>query len=480
MSPMNIPAGRGYWDGAFHSVPDVPTFVVCDPASGAELARLPTMGAVQAQLAVDSAARRLAEPPDLETRARWLEAIAEALIGAREALAATITAENGKPLAEARGEVDYAAAFYRDAALRVPAMAPTRLPTRPRGLSWEVHHRPAGVAALITPWNFPLAMLAKKLAGALAAGCPAVVKPAEKTPLTCIAFFELLHELGLPAGQVNLVYGDAPAIGRVFCEHPSVRVLSFTGSTAVGRTLAAWCAPGLKRLSLELGGNAPLLVFEDADLVRAADALMANKFRCAGQTCVCTNRVLVADGVAEEFTALVAERVAALSVGPGGSDDPVDVGPLIDLASRDKVLAHVRDALQRGARIVVGTADAPSGAGAFATPTVLADVAPDARCLQEEVFGPLVPIVRFTDEAEAVRMANDTEYGLAAYVFSGDPARLARVAAALHFGHVGLDTTAGPTPEAPFGGMQQSGHGREGGLEGVMEFVELQTCPARV
>jgi len=466
------------WAGAFQPRPALRTFTVRDPASGAALAELPELGAAEAQLAVDSAAAALAQPPTLGERRRWLLEIAAELRAERDALAAIITAENGKPLAEAQGEVDYAAGFFEEAARHVESLAPTELPSRPRGLRWRIHHRPAGVAALITPWNFPLAMLAKKLAGALAAGCPSVAKPAELTPLSCIALFSLLHRLRLPPGTVNLVFGRAAEIGRVLCERPEVRVVSFTGSTAVGKLLAAQCAPGVKRLALELGGNAPFLVFEDADLELAARELLANKFRCAGQTCVCANRVLVAEPVAEAFAERVRVAVAALVVGPG-CDPETDVGPLIDRRGFDKVQRLVTDALAGGARALVG-GPAPEpigGAGCFFPPTVIVGVTPSMRCAREETFGPVVPIGTFRDEAEAVRASNDTEYGLAAYVFTRDAERAERVAARLRFGHVGLNTATGPTPEAPFGGMGQSGLGREGGLDGVLEFVELQTCP---
>lgn len=465
----------GYWAGAFQPVGAGPTFDVRDPASGDLLARLPELGAAEAEAAVDAAAERLASPPSFGEREAWLTAIAAALRGHAAQLAAIITAENGKPLAEARGEVEYAAGFFTDAARRVDSLAPHELTERPKGHRWTVHHRPAGVAALITPWNFPLAMLAKKLAGALGAGCPSVIKPAELTPLTCIAFVSLLDGLGLPPGMVNLVFGRAPEIGRVLCERPEVRVVSFTGSTAVGRILAAQCAPGIKRLALELGGNAPFVVFADADLERAADALLANKFRCSGQTCVCSNRILVEQGVAKEFSKAVAQRVAALVVGPG-ADPTSQVGPLIERRGYDKVAELVADAVERGAQVAVGGVP-DGGEGRFFPPTVLTGITPAMRLTREEVFGPVVPIATFTDEADAVRLANDTEYGLAAYLFTADRERAERVAARLHFGHVGLDTATGPTPEAPFGGMGQSGIGREGGLEGLLEFVELQTCP---
>jgi succinate-semialdehyde dehydrogenase / glutarate-semialdehyde dehydrogenase len=393
-------------------------------------------------------------------------------------LAQIITAENGKPIAEARGEVDYSAAFYAESARRMSCLEPRVLEQQPKGHQWTVYARPAGVAGLIVPWNFPLAMLAKKAAAALAAGCPIVVKPAEKTPLSSIALFHIFHELGMPAGMVNLVFGDAPAIGKVLCEHPAVRVISFTGSTAVGKLLAAQAAPYVKRMALELGGNAPFIVFDDADLEHAANELITNKFRCSGQTCVCSNRVYVQAGVAADFAKLVAARVGALEVGPGVNPGS-QVGPLIDAAGFGKVRELVEDALARGATAITGgAAPVPAdGTGLFYPPTVLDGVTGQARCLKEELFGPVVPLVRFATEQELVQAANDTEYGLAAYVFTKDMDRAGRVIAQLRFGHVGLNSGTGPSPEAPFGGMKQSGLGREGGDEGILEYVELQTVP---
>jgi succinate-semialdehyde dehydrogenase/glutarate-semialdehyde dehydrogenase len=475
-APLTSPllgALDGYWDGRFQPRPSAPRIDVHDPATGDVIARVPTHGADEARLAVDSAARALASPLDRAARGRVLAAIEASLLEHRDALATILTTENGKPLAEARGEIEYAAGFFRDAATHLDALAPVTLAARPRGLTWQVHHRPAGVAALITPWNFPIGMLAKKLAGAIAAGCPSVVKPSELTPLSCIAWFTLLDGLGLPPGFVNLVFGDAPAIGAVFCSHPAVRVVSFTGSTAVGRLLAAQAAPNFKRLSLELGGNAPFLVFDDADVDLAVDALLANKFRCGGQTCVCANRVYVGSGVADRFVDAVTARVRALVVGHG-LDEGVAVGPLIDEKGVAKVTDHVRDAVARGARVVTG--GVPAG-GAFFPPTVLTGVTSEMRCANEETFGPVVAITAFDDEEAMVEAADATPYGLAAYVFTRDATKAERVVARLRFGHVGVNTGSGPTPEAPFGGFRTSGVGREGGLEGVLEFIELQTVP---
>ncbi|MBM3880554.1 MAG: aldehyde dehydrogenase family protein [Verrucomicrobia bacterium] len=448
---------------------------VRNPATGELLARLPALGEAEATAAVVAADRALAMPPTLEQRRDWLAALEGRLLAAKDELARIITLENGKPLREAVGEVEYAAGFFGFSARQVLQLEPERLAEPIRGCAWTVRRRPAGVVGLITPWNFPLAMLAKKVAAALAAGCTLVVKPSELTPLAAVALVHLCAELPLPPGRISLLVGPPEPTGTVLCRHPAVRRLSFTGSTAVGRLLLAQAAPHIKRVALELGGNAPFLVFADADLEGAATALLANKFRAGGQTCVCANRVLVEHSVFERFVRLVADRVRRLRVG-NGLDPATDIGPLIHRAAFDKVAALVADALARGARRMVGY-DPPRPAtrwGAFYPPTVLADVVPEMRLWQEEIFGPVVALGRFEDEAEATAMANGTVHGLAAYLFTQDQDRAQRMMARLEFGHVGLNTGSGPTPEVPFGGMKQSGFGREGGLEGLLEYCETQ------
>ncbi len=469
----------GYINGAWVDADSGRRIAVTNPATGDVLQEVPDMGAAETERAISAARATLASPASLDQRREWLEAIAEALTGHRDEIGRILTQEHGKPLAEGKGEVDYAAGFFSYCAKHVHELAPRQLEERPRNCSWTVHYRPAGVVGLITPWNFPAGMIAKKLSAALAADCPSVIKPSSKTPLTMIALFSLLHDVvKLPPGKVNLVIGGAGPIGDTLCEHPDVRVVSFTGSTEVGRELIRKCAPQVKKLTLELGGNAPFIVFDDADLDAAADNLMANKFRGGGQTCVCANRVMVQRGVAAAFAEKLRERVSRLQVGDGLKEG-VDVGPLIDRNGFEKVRRHVADALDKGAELVVGELPEPAERdwGGFFPPTVLRGATPEMACWREETFGPLVPLVEFDSEEEAIERANETEFGLASYLFTGDEQRAERVIARLEFAHVGHNTGTGPAPEAPFGGMKQSGYGREGGLEGLFEFIEPQTVP---
>lgn len=467
----------GYIGGKWVAADSGETLSVSNPADGTHLAAVPKMGRAETLRAIEAADATLGERADLDQRAHWLQQIAQALHAQREEIGRILTMEHGKPWKEAQAEVDYSAGFFRFCAHNVDRLAPRTLEERPRNCRWSVHYRPAGVVGLITPWNFPIGMVAKKLSAALAADCTCLIKPSAKTPLTMIALFNLLErELDLPAGKVNLVMGPARAITDALFEHPAVRLISFTGSTEIGRELIRKSADGIKRLTLELGGNAPYIVFEDADLEQAADNLIANKFRGGGQTCVCANRIFVHHKVAESFAEKVVQRVQQMRVG-NGLEEGTELGPLIDENAVAKVRRHVEDALSKGARRLAG-GDTSALSGTYYPPTVLIDVPRDALCNREETFGPLVPIATFQDEAEIVRIANDTEYGLAAYVFSGDLERARRVAGRLRFGHVGLNTGTGPTPEAPFGGMKQSGYGREGGIEGLHEFTEAQTLPS--
>jgi succinate-semialdehyde dehydrogenase/glutarate-semialdehyde dehydrogenase len=387
-------------------------------------------------------------------------------------LAALMTAEQGKSLAEARGEVAYAARFIEWFAQEAARIEGEILTSPAADKRLMVIKEPVGVCALITPWNFPAAMITRKCAPALAAGCTVVIKPAEQTPLTALALGELAQRAGIPAGVINIVTGDPVLIGAELTRNPIVRKLSFTGSTEVGRLLMAQCAPTVKKLSLELGGNAPFIVFEDADIEAAVDGAMLAKFRNAGQTCVCANRIYVHQSVHDTFIARFASRVASLKVGHGTAPGVV-VGPLIDEAAVDKVEQHINDALLRGARIVVGGKPHTLG-GNFYEPTVLADVQPDMRCAREETFGPVAPVLRFSSEEEVIQLANDTEYGLAAYFYSRDIARCFRVSEALEYGMVGVNAGILSHEIAPFGGIKQSGIGREGSRHGIEEYLEMK------
>jgi len=389
-----------------------------------------------------------------------------------EDLAALITAEGGKPLAEARGEVAYGASFVEWFAEEGKRAYGETVPSPAADKRLLVIKQPVGVCAAITPWNFPLAMITRKVAPALAAGCTVVVKPAGQTPLTALALARLAEAAGFPAGVFNLVTGDPAAIGGALTASPVVRKLSFTGSTEVGRLLMAQSAPTLKKLSLELGGNAPFIVFDDADLDQAVAGALAAKYRNSGQTCVCANRFLVQAGIHDAFAARLAEQVAALVVGDG-SEPGTQQGPLIDANALAKVEAHVADALEKGARLLTGGHPHPRG-GNFFEPTVLAGVTPAMRVAREETFGPVAPLFRFETEAEAIQMANATEYGLAAYFYSRDVARCFRVGEALEYGMVGINTGLISNEVAPFGGIKQSGLGREGSRHGLDEYLELK------
>ncbi|WP_298452180.1 NAD-dependent succinate-semialdehyde dehydrogenase [uncultured Marinobacter sp.] len=470
----------GYIGGRWTDNEQGNTFDVYNPATGKVIAQVASMPESEVKAAIEAgkSALQLTRPYTIETRRKWLEEIRDALRANKEEVGRILCLEHGKPLNEAQGEVDYAAGFFDYCAKNIQALDAHELPGKPRDCTWTVHYRPVGVTALITPWNFPIGMIAKKLSAALAAGCPSVIKPASETPLTMIALFDLIDKhVNLPDGMVNLVMGKASVIGKVLCESPDVPMLSFTGSTEVGRKLVVDTADQIKKLALELGGNAPFIVFDDADLDAAADNLIANKFRGSGQTCVCANRIFVHEKVMDAFGAKLAARVNKMTVGDGIGGD-VDLGPLINKAGFDKVKRHLEDALNKGASLVAGKQPGDLGEGHLFFPaTVISGVTPDMCCSREETFGPLVPMASFRTEEEVIEAGNDTEFGLASYVFTADAERAQRVAAGLRFGHVGWNTGTGPTPEAPFGGMKASGTGREGGLEGLFEFVEAQTVP---
>ncbi|HRH13233.1 MAG TPA: NAD-dependent succinate-semialdehyde dehydrogenase [Azonexus sp.] len=447
---------------------------VRDPASGSLLAEVPNCGAAETQRAIAAAAAALPgwSTQTAKQRSQVLQRWFALINHNAEDLAQLITAEGGKPLAEARGEVGYGASFVEWFAEEGKRAYGETIPATAADKRLVVIKQAIGVCAAITPWNFPLAMITRKVAPALAAGCTVVVKPAEQTPLTALALAALADEAGFPAGVFNVLTGDPVAIGGALTASPVVRKLSFTGSTEVGRRLMAQCAPTIKKLSLELGGNAPFIVFDDADVDAAVNGALIAKYRNTGQTCVCANRILVQSGVYEEFARKLAARAGELKVG-AGAEEGVAQGPLIDDLALAKVEAHVADALAKGARVLCGGTRHARG-GNFYQPTVLADVTPEMKVAREETFGPVAPLFRFDSEAEAIAMANDTEFGLAAYFYSRDVARCWRVGEALEYGMVGVNTGLISNEVAPFGGIKQSGIGREGSKYGIEDYLEIK------
>ncbi|MBK3400511.1 MULTISPECIES: NAD-dependent succinate-semialdehyde dehydrogenase [Methylobacterium] len=447
---------------------------VADPATGETLGTVPDCGADETRAAIAAAEaafpawRRTAPAERAAILERWNALILENA----EDLAAIMTAEQGKPLAEARGEVAYGASFvkwFAEEARRITGDVFTA-PVGDRRVL--VLKEPVGVCAAITPWNFPIAMITRKVAPAFAAGCPIVVKPADLTPFSALALAVLAERAGVPKGVFSVVTGQAAPIGAEMTGSETVRKLSFTGSTGVGRLLMAQSAPTIKRLSLELGGNAPFIVFDDADLDLAIAGVMASKFRNAGQTCVCANRILVQDGIHDRFVARLAEAAAGLRIG-NGFEAGVAIGPLINDAASAKVMAHLDDALSRGARLVAGDPDAVHGR--FVPPLVLTGADTGMRLAVEETFGPLAPLMRFSREEDAIAIANATPFGLASYFFTSDIRRAWRVGEALEFGMVGLNTGTVSMEAAPFGGIKQSGLGREGSAYGIDEYLELKS-----
>ena len=460
----------GKWTGA----DDLATFDVLDPASGAVLGSVPRCGAGETRRAIDAA--NTAWPAwralTARRRAQLLQAWCKLIIDNVDDLAQIVTAEGGKPLAEAKGEVLYGASFVEWFAEEGKRTYGESIPSPAASNRLLVVKQPIGVCAAITPWNFPLAMITRKVAPALAAGCPVVVKPAEATPLTALALAVLAEQAGFPAGVFNVVTGNPQEIGGELTANPIVRKLSFTGSTGVGRLLMAQCAPTVKKVSLELGGNAPFIVFNDANIDAAVDQAITAKYRNTGQTCVCANRFLVQSGVYDEFASKFAARVAQMQVGPGTTPGVVQ-GPLINAAGLAKVEAHVADAVGKGARVLCGGRRHALG-GNFYEPTVLADITTAMLVAKEETFGPVAPLFRFETEAEAIAMANDTEFGLAAYFFTRDVARCWRVGEALEYGMVGINTGLISNEVAPFGGIKQSGIGREGSKYGIEDYLEVK------
>ncbi|WP_291142463.1 NAD-dependent succinate-semialdehyde dehydrogenase [Dokdonella sp.] len=454
---------------------DARTCVVGNPATGAQLGSVPDFGAVETEAAIVAAHAALPawSARTAKERAQLLRRMHELMLQHQEDLARILTAEQGKPLAEARGEIAYSASFLEWFGEEAKRMYGDIIPGHARDKRIMVLRQPIGVVAMITPWNFPSAMLARKIGPALAAGCTVVCKPALQTPFSALAFGVIAERAGIPAGVINIVTGSSSrAIGAAMTSHAHVRKLSFTGSTEVGKQLMAQCAAGMKRVSLELGGNAPFIVFDDADLDAAVNGAIASKYRNTGQTCVCANRLFVQSGVYEAFARKLADAVAKLRIGDGLATE-TDQGPLIDTNALLKVEEHVADALAKGARVLSGGKRHALG-GTFYEPTLLADV--DTRMLiaREETFGPVAPLFRFDTEAEVIGMANDTEFGLAGYFYTRDLARCWRVAEALECGIVGVNTGIISTEVAPFGGIKQSGNGREGSKYGLDDYTELK------
>jgi len=467
---------HAYVDGAW-SDGDIGKFTVANPADGGRLVEVANCGPRDAQRAIEAAQRAYApwRARVGKDRAALLRRWHDLIVANAEDLARLMTAEQGKPLAESRGEIAYGASFVEWFAEEAKRVYGDTIPSYATDRRILVLKEPIGVCGAITPWNFPHAMITRKVAPALAAGCPVVVKPAEQTPLSALALAELASRAGFPPGVFNVLPADAEqsiAIGRLLCDSPIVRKLSFTGSTQVGRILMQQSAPTLKKLSLELGGNAPFIVFADADVDAAVEGALASKYRNAGQTCVCANRFFVADAIHDEFVDKLAQAAAQLKVG-SGFEAGVQQGPLIDDAALAKVESHVADALAKGARIVTGGRRHALG-GTFYEPTVLADVARDMLVAREETFGPIAPIVRFQRDGDALAWANQADAGLAAYFYTRDLARALRVGEALEYGMVGINTGNISTEVAPFGGIKQSGYGREGSKYGIDEYLALK------
>jgi succinate-semialdehyde dehydrogenase/glutarate-semialdehyde dehydrogenase len=463
---------NGQWAGAA----DGGTFAVDNPVDGTTIAEVQNLGGAEAQAAIDAANGALPawRARTGKDRSKLLRAWFDLIMANAEDLAQIMTLEQGKPITESRGEIGYGASFvewFAEQAKRVNG----DVLASPNANRMLVLRQAIGVCAAITPWNFPNAMITRKVAPALAAGCTVVIKPAEQTPLSALALAELAERAGFPAGVLNIIVGDGHKsidIGKTLCASPVVKKVTFTGSTAVGRILMQQSAPTIKKLSFELGGHAPFIVFDDADVDAAVDGAMASKYRNTGQTCVCANRFYVQEGIYDAFVAKFTEKVSQLNVG-NGADDKNSQGPLIDNDAVAKVKEHVADALEKGGKVVVGGKPHELG-GRFFQPTILADVTEDMLCMHQETFGPVAPVVKFTDENHVIELANNTEYGLASYFYSRDIGRVFRVAEALEYGMVGVNTGLISNEVAPFGGVKQSGLGREGSVYGMDDFLEMK------
>jgi succinate-semialdehyde dehydrogenase / glutarate-semialdehyde dehydrogenase len=463
-----------YIDGQWVEAEEGKTLPVTNPATGELLGTVPNMGAAEARRAIEAAnaAWPAWRAKTAKERSAVLRKWADLMLANQEDLAIIMTAEQGKPIAESRGEIVYAASFIEWFAEEGRRVYGDTIPGHQADKRIVVIKQPVGVCAAITPWNFPAAMITRKAGPALAVGCTMVSKPASATPFSALALAELAERAGVPRGVFSVVTGASGPIGGELTGNPLVRKVTFTGSTEIGKKLIAQAASTVKKVSMELGGNAPFIVFDDADLDAAADGAIASKYRNAGQTCVCANRILVQDEVYDAFAARLAERVAKFKVG-NGLEPGVTIGPLIDDAAVKKVEEHVADAVAKGAKVILGGKPHRLG-GRFFEPTILADVTPAMRVTKEETFGPVAPLFRFKTEEEAIRMANDTEFGLASYFYARDHSRVWRVSEGLEYGIVGINTGLISTPEAPFGGMKESGLGREGSKCGIDEYLEIK------
>ncbi len=463
-----------YINGQFRGANSGQTIDVTNPANGAVIARVPDMGIVETAEAIAAAeqAQKIWRNVLAKERSDILRRWHDLMIENQEDLARIMTLEQGKPLAEARGEILYSASFLDWFASEARRVSGETIPQHQPDKRIVVIKQPIGVCVAITPWNFPSAMITRKVGPALAAGCAVVVKPATQTPLSAFALCELAERAGLPAGLMNVITGSSSAIGGQMTSNPAVRHLSFTGSTEVGRLLMKQCSDSIIKVALELGGNAPFIVFDDADVDAAVEGTMISKYRNAGQTCVCANRIYVQAGIYDEFAEKLSVAVSQLQVGDGMRDG-VTQGPLIDMNAVQKVEEHIADAVEHGAEVVVGGSRHELG-GVWFQPTLLRNVTSDMKVSREETFGPLAPLFRFENEAEVVEMANNTEFGLASYFYSRDLARVWRVAEQLEYGMVGINTGLISTEVAPFGGVKQSGLGREGSSHGIEEYLEMK------
>ena len=461
-------------DGQWLEAEQNKSFAVINPATGETIAHVPSVSEQQVVKAVEAADQALQswKQTTAKERSILLKKWYQLMIEHQEDLAIILSTEQGKPMTESRGEILYGASFIEWFAEEAKRTYGDVIPHDKQGRRLLVIRQPVGVVAAITPWNFPNAMITRKVGPALAAGCTVVIKPASETPLSALALVALAEEAGIPKGVINVVTGSAREIGGILTQHPLVRKVSFTGSTAIGKLLMQQCSSTMKKISMELGGNAPFIVFEDADLDKAVEGAIASKFRNSGQTCVCTNRILVQNSIYDTFVEKLAAAVAKLKVAPA-FEPGAEQGPLINEKAVEKVQQHIDDATSKGAKVIYGGQRHQLGQ-TFFEPTVLTDVTPDMQDAQDETFGPLAPVFRFTEEAEAIRMANDTEFGLASYIYTQNLSRAWRVSEALEYGMVGINEGLISTEVAPFGGIKESGCGREGSKYGIEDYQELK------